>query len=891
VTDANTGIRNCGQNAATAAYDVTLGNLAAGTYKLYFDADSSTVGSGGILAGTIIVIDATAPTSVSWSTGTTQIGSYSDQSYTLTFKDSLGRVTAPVNNEKAVLASSGATAGSGTTTFYPLFAGQTANGTDTIDKADTASSTAYTYTVGIDTDSAQDSATKYDPVSGTVYTFAAQLQDGNSALAAPVNVTYKYMASTVGLAGTLGFYSANTTTATETTTISTTTGVASENLYAKLIDDGGRLVEGATVSYTSATVTANAIAAGTTLATGFTGAFTVTVTAGTTGTVTAAVSTGGATISKSLSVSNSAVATVGPASIAVSSPTTDIYAEVTTATAAVTKLNPATITGTVVVSGTGATASSALALDIAAVDAGANPTFTANGITVDENTAAGATLDKTVYVTTDASGKFTLTLDFTDSGLGNGDTVAITSQAPIVAAGATFGKITLQWETAALAFTTTPATGGKAVKKLGEAVSVAISAVDQYGNGFANYIGSAKMAGVATGTSTTVTGATATGRTGLDGKLTLSVAAPSATFAGDATLTTTLLNPSGAASGAAASTVTVTFSTDGTAATLAVTDADDDADTLTTDNKATRAVIVNPAANLPAAGNDNTDNHVTLTVASTTPAGVAFTATATNGIRLFTTDVAGAALAAGKSEVTGTAGVTTVYAVPTKIGAGTITFVGGGKTVTYTLTGALAAAPLAGSVTLTVAANAGGKATIDLKTLDALGNGVPATVDVVVTGPAYLSNGFKNFQVSSASATGTNSFDLVASGTAGVVTVTATITNATYQAVTAVNAAATVSTTSDQDTALEVTIKSDGASASPTDAAVAAVKTDVTSVRADVKAVSDTVATLSKAVTTIQSSVTELTSSFATQIKSLTDAIAKISKAIAALSKKVSAKK
>jgi len=425
----------------------------------------------------------------------------------------------------------------------------------------------------------------------------------------------------------------------------------------------------------------------------------------------------------------------------------------------------------------------------------------------------------------------------------------------------------------------------------GEVVNA--SAKDQYGNGFANYIASSKMAGIPTGGASTVTGATTTARTGLDGTVKLTVAAPSATYAGDTTLTTTLLNPSGASSGAAASVVTVTYSTDGVAATFTVTDSDADTTpvTSTTDNAAIRAVYVDPTANEENDGDsgaNNVDNYVALTSASTTPAGVAFTATATNGIRLLTTTPkASTEIAIGKAEVTGTAGTTTVFAIPTKIGAGTITFVGGGKTVVYTLTGALAAAPLASSVTLTVAANAGGKATVDLKTLDSFGNGVPAAVDIVVTGPAYLSNGFKNFQVSTASSTGTNSFDLVSSGTAGAVTVTATITNATFQAVTATNATLTGTTVSDQDATLDVTIKSDGASASPTDAAVAAVKTDVTAVKADVKAVSDTVATLSKAVTTIQSSVTELTTSFAAQIKSLSSAIAKISRAIAALSKKI----
>jgi len=484
-------------------------------------------------------------------------------------------------------------------------------------------------------------------------------------------------------------------------------------------------------------------------------------------------------VAATTSLTVAAIATQGAASLSVSSPTTDILASTTTATAAVTKLNPAIVNGSIVVTGSGVTPNAPVAVAVGANIASATDALKVNGVSVDEDAQAGAGVtDATVYVVANAAGVISFSVDVSGATVANADVIKLTLGSPIAAAGNTYAVLSLTYETAALAFTTTPAHSGLAVAKIGDPVSVAIKAVDQYGNGYANYVVSANLAGTATGATTATTGTSVSARTALNGTATLSVPAPSATFAGNATLTTKLTTPSGGSSGASDSTVTVTYSTTGLAGTLVLADSDT---TTTDDNKSTRTVVIAPAA-LTANEAANTDNLVAITVTTTAPASLTYSAVATNGIRLFTADLT--ALTAGASTVTGTAGTTTIYAVPTKIGDGTITVTAGGLSKVFTLTGILNTAPKGQLITVTAQATAGA---FTVKVTDIFGNPVAATVDLSLAGAGTTSSGFKNISLTTLATTGENTFDVTSSGSSAT-TITGVIASGSFQAVLATEA-------------------------------------------------------------------------------------------------------
>jgi hypothetical protein len=192
---------------------------------------------------------------------------------------------------------------------------------------------------------------------------------------------------------------------------------------------------------------------------------------------------------------------------------------------------------------------------------------------------------------------------------------------------------------------------------------------------------------------------------------------------------------------------------------------------LTTDDKGSRTIVINRSNISLGAGLANTATAITVTTA--TPTGLAFTATATNGIRLFTSAAFdGAAITPGLSTVTGTAGSSAnLWAVPTKTGAGTITVVAGGLTKVYTLTGVAdtAANMKSAIITLTPSTTNAGQYTV--KASDAFGNGVVNDVTISLAGPGAFSNGFKNLTVTTG-ADGTNTFNVVSDGSAAT-TITA----------------------------------------------------------------------------------------------------------------------
>jgi hypothetical protein len=293
---------------------------------------------------------------------------------------------------------------------------------------------------------------------------------------------------------------------------------------------------------------------------------------------------------------------------------------------------------------------------------------------------------------------------------------------------------------------------------------------DQYGNALAGANVLVTGTPVPATTPATITG---TAVTAADGSFTVTLAATVAATTSMGVAVTAA--KSGVSGSITTLNDTVYFTATGKAATLVLTDTDTAGGAATIDNKSTRVIpkTIATGANdslvdLIDADVADTDNQVSITPQTTSPGTIGYTATATNGIRLKTTNMDGA-LVTGSS-ITGTGG-TAFFAVPTKVGAGVITVVSGGLTQTFTLTGVLPTTPRTNLVTLTAGATAG---TYTVTTTDGFGNGVSANVAISVSGPGEFSNGFKNLTVTTAAVTGTNTFSIVSS-VASATTITASI--------------------------------------------------------------------------------------------------------------------
>jgi hypothetical protein len=403
-------------------------------------------------------------------------------------------------------------------------------------------------------------------------------------------------------------------------------------------------------------------------------------------------------------------------------------------------------------------------------------TVSVNGATtaVDISTAASftsvstatGTLAVTAKATTPATQ--TITLDL------NGATADVT------------GQVNADFTYATGAFTATVTTpAATPLFRTSSAITYTGKVADQFGNPLAG------ATVTATGTptpATTPSTITASAVTAADGTYTVTLPAVAATT----TSLSTVVSATGTASVSSAAANVAYFTATGIAATLVLTDTDSGTGTSTTDNKSSRTIPLGKAIANPneVAGDMNnlidtdaatTDNVVSITPQTTTPGSVGYSVTATNGIRLFTSDQNGALGLANTSAITGTGG-TAFFAIPTKAGAGVITVVSGGLTQTFTLTGLVAAAPRANLVTLTAGTIAG---SYTVTATDAFGNGVAADVAISVSGPGAFGNGFKNLTVTTAAATGQNTFSIVSDGSAPTV-VTASIAGASnYTAIVA----------------------------------------------------------------------------------------------------------
>jgi hypothetical protein len=404
----------------------------------------------------------------------------------------------------------------------------------------------------------------------------------------------------------------------------------------------------------------------------------------------------------------------------------------------------------------------------------------ASALSVTTVASATGTLAVTVVATT--PGTQTITLDL------NAGTTNVA------------GQVNAQYTYAAPAYTvvlTSPTATSLAV--LGSTQTFTGVVRDQFGN----LLGGATVTatGSVTPSGTALTSSTATSAAGA---FSLSLT-PAATTT---VITTTVSAVKTGISIASASAHTTNLTATGIAATLVLTDNDTVATGITqTDNISSRTVPLSPAAR-STGGVIPADNWVRITPQTTVPASIAYSVTATNGIRLSLTDpnASGASVitTAQTAAVTSTGG-TAFYATPTQVGTGVITVVSGGLTQTFTLTGTLSASAKAQLVTLTAGTNANGKAAYTVTTTDIFGNVVAADVNIAMSGAGYLSNGFKNMTLSTLATNGSNSFDVISDGSAAS-GITATVASASYTAVSADQATAQGISVSVQSATASVTV-------------------------------------------------------------------------------------
>ena len=746
---------------------VSTGTLAAGTYYLWMDpTPGSAVTTGGLLIATITSYDVGAPTTASYSAvGYTQIGSPANVNATVSLKDSSSRSTFLVGAETLAHASSPAA-----NATAPAIVGLAAISSTTSASAPTATSGVFAgYTVAIPGGAGGGNI----PDKDRLYTVSSQIRNGAVAYGS-ASVTYRNVDTTASIAGG----SITFTGATSKAVVSSIATPASlQSVAADYVitvkDAAGALVKGAVPVATASSGTVSA-AVGTTgdSGTDSTFRFTAPSTAGTS-TVTFSLSTGSTTMSTSVAFVTTAFGATAATTASVTSvKNTDGSGIVMTSTA------PATNAWSSARNVTGIT------VTVGGLDASKAAKFTVGG------TATGETIDKvatggSIYPVASAAGVVTFGLALTSATDGQTVTVAIDAAGD----GTDEVTLTITFNDTAATLTTDPKSGTLNMSTPSQTKPVVATIADQFGNAITG--GSFKL------TNTVVpTGATAatavTANADAAGKATLNAVLGATT--GTYTFTVEAFSANAAQAGST-STISWSVTTTGIAGTLTLTDNDTVTTTATTtDDKGSRTVIIPlSAAATPvnvAVGAATTDSATAIIVTSATPSGLSFTATATNGIRLFTTTPNGASLAAGKSEVTGTAGSSAnLWAVPTKTGAGTITVVSGGLTKVFTLTGTAASAANVKSAIITLTPSTTNVGQYTVKASDAFGNGVINDVAISLVGPGAFSNGFKNLTVTTGS-TGENTFNVVSDGSAAT-TITAKLSatgNGAYVAITAAEA-------------------------------------------------------------------------------------------------------
>jgi hypothetical protein len=731
-----------GSATAFTGFTFTTGALPAGTYTIYLsDTVNLTSNTKNYKIATVTSYDAGAPVTASYSqVGYVDVAAPENIAAKLSLKDSSNRSTFLVGDEtvghtvaKQVPASdvtlaaiSAVTAGSTPAVTSGVFAA---------------------YDVSIPAGNGSNI-----PTVGSLYTITSTILNGASAFGS-TTVTYRNVASTLGLTGSIAFINA-TTKAVVSSIARPTSGTIATTTHAVVVKDStGAVVVGVTpVATATAGTVSTAIGATDVNGTNNAIAYSAAATAGT-ATVSIALSTGSTSLTTSFTVVTTAYGATAATTATVKSVVhTNGSGVVMTSTAPDTSAwsSAINVTGFTVTLG-GLEASKAAVVQL-----------TTSGAT--SPTVNGTAVSTDIFPVASATGEISLALAVTGAANGNTLTVTVDPEGN----GSPVTVLVITYATATSTITTDPKTGTLNMSTPSATKVITAAGTDQFKNPITG--GSFKLtntvvpAGATAATAVTVQ-QSATGTATLNAVL-------GATL-GTYTFTVELISVNAAV--LATSTINYSVTTTGIAGSLTLTDTDTGTGTLTTDDKGTRAIVVNRSASL-SVGAAVTDTATAITVTTATPAGLAFTATATNGIRLFTSAPSGT-ITPGAASVTGTAGSSAnLWAVPTKVGAGTITVVAGGLTKVYTLTATLNATATtveSAIVTLTPTATAG---QYTVKASDAFGNGVVNDVTVSLVGPGTFSNGFKNLTVTTG-ADGTNTFNVVSDGSAAT-TITATLNSA-----------------------------------------------------------------------------------------------------------------
>ncbi len=882
-------------NASTLT--ITTASLAAGTWNVCVDSTAaSSFATSGFSIGTITVVNAGAPASVSWAQNTREISATAvDYTVVATPKDASGVATVLVGAETMVLDIAPQTG---------VAASQVDLNDSTISADETNATTGTSYNVTIDGDASVGGGGSGTTVAGTTYTIYGQLVNSGAAIGAPSSATYTRVSNSAGLTGTISYWNGNTSTATAVTTLSSVPAVAAVDTYVKVVDNTGAMVKGVTVglafSGLTGTIRNTGDAADITTVTsgqdGFsTASFRPKAAAGQagTGTTTASISAGVSTLTAALPMTVTAYGATAPVNAGVTITANNGNGITAGATA-----NLATSSLTV----------TSFTVKVTGIDANKVLKVTAGGTATTpkvNSTAAGTA----VYPVADAAGSVTLAA--TVGGATNGQTLTLALDA---AGDGTDITVTITFATAAAALTTAPATATTSFVAVSSVQDITATVADQFKN--------AVTGGAVLLTNTSVpAGITAqtAGSVNLDAAGKAVLKATIGATAGNYVFTIQAKDANGGNVGTA-STVTFAATTDGAPGSVTLTAGGTEAGLGTYRTWiSTNGIVAQSATTGTQTQNTTADaiastdtaaqalakvgDYVVMTVSVKNAAGtgidnvkVAVKGSAGVYIANSTTGAptAGTTALSAMADTDGTTtggGVATFYVVATKVGSNSVTFTVGSKTAvaTFAAETGLLIQSIARDVKLSsssVAVTGNAITQVTATVTDAWGNPVPGVaLTGTITGVAgRFAGGGRTFSAST-DAAGQLVFEATAnaaesgSGTLTVsgVDTTANITTADFRTGDLSGNVATLGKDNVNSITAALAVTSAAATANPA----------IDAVKADVKAVSDTVATLSKAVTTIQSSVTELTTSFAAQIKSLSSAIAKISRAIAALSKKI----
>jgi len=470
-------------------------------------------------------------------------------------------------------------------------------------------------------------------------------------------------------------------------------------------------------------------------------------------------------------VAASSMATAA-ASVALSTTTVAAAGATVAATSTTAGMNAYTVApsqSTVTFNVTGLTASTSVTYSVTSSTSttvsvnGATAADISGGASTTAIASATGTLTVTALATTPAAQIITLDLNAGTADAAGQTDAQITYASPVYAA-------TLTSPTA-----TTLAVSGSTLTYTG-------TIADQFGNKLGGATVTATGATAVSGVAGTAL--TATTSTDAAGAFTMSLTPLAATTTVTTTVSAVKSGLTAAITDATAHVTNLTAT--GIAATLVLTDNDTAGGTALVDNIASRAVVVAPAA-MSNGIIATTDNSVMITPQTTLPGSIAYSVTATNGIRVRLATTSNTVIFPAPSAAVTSTGGTAFYATPTRVGAGVITVVSGGLTQTFTLTGTAPATPKAQLVTLTAGTNANGKAAYTVTTTDTFGNVVAADVNITMSGAGYLSNGFKNMTLSTLATDGSNSFDVISDGSAAS-GITATIASGSYTAISATEA-------------------------------------------------------------------------------------------------------